>query len=235
MGSEWLLIPLLVAGFGALVVLAGLVHLLSGRPGRAGRNLFMGLIVGGLGLVASLIALNTQTYGRLTHEKPVALVTVKAEDPADNRYSVTVKRIDGVEQTRVCSVQGDEWLIAARVQTWKPWANVLGLDTTYELDQIANKYTTAERGNGKTITACDLRTTPEVNRYVPPHILSWLLDRSFTENRRFGSANYMPLTDGAEYRVVITQTGLNSEPVKAGERDAGDGSGAPKPAGSSPL
>ena len=34
-------------------------------------------------------------------------------------------------QVRFC---GDEWLIGGRVQKWKPWANVLGLDATYTLD-----------------------------------------------------------------------------------------------------
>ena len=53
-------------------------------------------------------------------------------------------------------MKGDEWMMSARLQKWKPWANIIGLDVTYTLDQIANKYSNAARGNGQTIAACDL-------------------------------------------------------------------------------
>jgi hypothetical protein len=113
-------------------------------------------------------------------------------------------------------LQGDEWDIGARVQKWKPWANVLGLNATYVLDQVSNRYFTAARGNGKPITACDLRgPSPEVNRWIPRAWLDWLMNHSYTEDRKFGSAVFMPLADGAAYRVLITQSGLNTEPSNA--------------------
>jgi hypothetical protein len=49
---------------------------------------------------------------------------------------------------------------------------------------------------------------------------AWLASISLAEDRRFGSANYMPLADGAAYRVVITQAGFNAEPANAAARDA---------------
>jgi hypothetical protein len=42
------------------------------------------------------------------------------------------------------------------------------------------------------------------------------------EDRRFGSANYMPLADGAQYRIVITQYGFNAEPANAVAKAAND-------------
>ena len=42
---------------------------------------------------------------------------------------------------------------------------------------------------------------------------AWLAAHSYAEQRRFGSAVYMPLADGAIYRVVMTQSGLNAEAV----------------------
>ena len=35
---------------------------------------------------------------------------------------------------------------------------------------------------------------------------------AIAQDRRFGSANFMPLADGAVYKVVITQMGFNAEP-----------------------
>ncbi len=85
-----------------------------------------------------------------------------------------------------------------------------GLDSTYALDQLANKYSTAARGNGRPITACDLSgSTPR----LLPALSVWLLQGARASQRHFGSAVYMPLMDGAIYRVVMTQNGLNAEAV----------------------
>ena len=105
------------------------------------------------------------------------------------------------------------------MQKWKAWANVLGLDSTYDLDQIANKYASAARGQGKPITACSL-TGPTPDAGILDGLDAWLMAHAFVEQRRFGSAVYMPLTDGAIYRVLMTQSGLNVEPVNPIARDA---------------
>ena len=211
----WWVAPAAVAVFGVLFILSGTGHLFNGRLARGSRHMIGGTGAAAIGLALSLVALNTQLFARLTHEGPVADVIVKAIDPAQSKYLVTVRRLDGQIPDQSCNIQGDQWLIGGEVQKWKPWANVLGLDATYTLDQISNKYFTAERGNGKLITACDLKGVPEVNKYVPDKWLPWLLDHFYTADRRFGSANYMPLADGAVYKVVITQSGFNAEPENA--------------------
>jgi hypothetical protein len=214
LGWYWLIAPLAVAIAGVVLLLAGIGHFFGGNLGKGSRRLMIGVPVAAVGLAASLLALNTQTFARLSQEGDVAQVDVKAINPANNLYQVTVKRLDGSDVTTVCNIQGDEWMIGGRVQKWKAWANVLGLDSTYALDQVDNKYFTAARGNGKMITACDLSgAEPAVNKVVPHSILYWLVDQSYTEQRRFGSASYMPLADGAQYKVVMTQSGLNAEPV----------------------
>ena len=48
----------------------------------------------------------------------------------------------------------------------------------------------------------------------------WLFGQSYTEQRHFGSAAYMPNADGAVYKVVMTQSGLNAEPVNAAANQA---------------
>jgi hypothetical protein len=215
-GWYWIAVPAAVALLGFLVFVAGIGHAVKRRPVRAGVHLTTGAAATVLGLAFSLIGLNAQTYSRLSYESGVALVHVKAVDPAQSLYDVTVTHLDSNAPPVVCRIQGDEWVMSARVQKWKPWANALGLDSTYRLDQLSNKYFTAERGNGHLITACDLRAPkPVVNQYVPEPWLFWLFDQSVLEDRRFGSAAYMPLADGADYRVIMTQSGLNAEAVNA--------------------
>jgi hypothetical protein len=222
---NWILwaAPLLVAASGMALLVSGGRHLLRGRAARAGGHMLVGAPLAIIGVAAGLLGLNAQSFARLTHEGPVAEVSVRTIDPAQSRYLVTIRRLDGSGRVQTCEIQGDEWVLSGRVQKWKPWANLLGLDATYTLEQLSNMYFTAERGNGKTITACDIAdVAPRIDRYVPQRWLSWLATQSYTVQRRFGSANYMPLANGAVFRVVITQSGFNAEPVNAAARAAND-------------
>jgi len=228
MGLLWWAAPVAVAVFGVLFIVSGVGHAVSGHHARAGRRFVGGTAVAGIGFALSLVGLNMQLFSRLTHEGAVADVIVKAVDPAKNLYKVTVKRLDGDIPPQSCTIQGDEWLIGGRVQKWRPWANVLGLDATYSLDQITNKYDSAARGNGKMMTTCDLHGQPVVNSYVPGPWTQWVLQNFYTEDRRFGSANYMPLADGAVYRLLITQSGFNAEPKNDAAKAANE---APRPDG----
>jgi hypothetical protein len=221
LGWYWLIAPLVVAIAGAVLFLRGLGHIASGNNAGGTGRLVVGAPLALIGSVVGLIGLNTQTFARLTYEAPVADVSIRALNPAQNLYRVTVKRLDGPDITETCDLAGDEWEMSARVQRWRPWANVLGLNATYTLDQLDNKYFTAERGNGKPIMACDLRgPPPAIDAYIPPAWLAWLTHHSYTEERRFGSASYMPLADGATYRVIMTQAGLNAEPTDAAAQKA---------------
>jgi hypothetical protein len=221
LGWYWIAAPLAAAALGVLLLLTGIGHLFAGRPGRASMHSIIGAPIAIAGLALSLLGLNTQTFARLSHEGALAEVSIKAIDPAHNLYEAKVTRLDVPAPVQICRLQGDEWEMNARVQKWKPWANVLGLDSTYALDQIANKYFDAGRGNGQPITTCDLKgPPPAVNQYVPQSWLFWIVDHAYVEDRRFGSASYMPLADGAVYRVVTTQSGLNAEPVNEAAKAA---------------
>lgn len=226
MGQFWVAAPLIAGVAGVFVFLMGLGHLFRGRPVTGGGHFVVGAPLAVLGFALGLLGINTQTYARLTHEGPVAEVSVHLIDAATSRYAVTVHRLDATNLTETCELQGDDWVISGRVQKWKPWANILGLDATYTLNQISNMYSSAERGNGKTITACDIQgPPPAVNQYVPDDWVGWLAKQAYTVDRRFGDANYMPLADGAVYRVIITQSGFNSEPVNDAARKANQAAG----------
>lgn len=216
-------VPLMVAVSGLVLLTSGFGHLLRGRTVRASGHMLFGTPLAVIGFAVGLLGLNAQTYARLTHERPVAEVSVRSLDPASARYLVTIRRLDGTNRVQTCELQGDEWVLSGRVQKWKPWANLLGLDATYTLEQLSNMYFTAARANGKPITACDIAdVAPRIDQYVPHAWLAWLAAQAFTVDRRFGSANYMPLADEAVYRVVITQSGFNAEPVNQTARAAND-------------
>jgi hypothetical protein len=211
----WMIVaPLAVAVLGLAIFLGGFVHAIKARFGRASVHLGGGAAVTIVGLAAGLIGLNLQVYNQLTYEVPLADVTVHALNPAQRLFAVTVTRLDQTHFVQSCSVQGDAWEIGGRFQKWKPWANVIGLNATYTLDQISNRYYSAADGNGRPITACDLTAPqPEVVQYLPDTVARWALKHMQVEDRLFGSANFMPMVEGAEYKVVATQFGFNAEPV----------------------
>lgn len=207
----WVLAPLAVVVLAVLLLVRAIVHVARRRVAHAGMHAATATVLLLAAFCAALLILNTQSFSRLTAERAVADVTVAAIDPGAGLYRVIVQRLDGSRMTHQCIVQGDEWLLSARVQKWKPWATILGLDSTYALDQVANKYFSAARGNGMKITACDLSAPPATD--IAPGLRGWLLAHAYVEQRRFGSAVYMPLADGAIYRVTMTQSGLNAEAV----------------------
>jgi hypothetical protein len=223
MGSIWIIAPLVVAALGFLFFLGGAGHLFRGRAARAGLGLGGGGAITIGGLAVGLLGLNLQSYSRLTYEAPVAEIGIHAQNLAQKLYTVTVHRLDGTDRTTNCTLQGDEWLLSGRVQKWQPWANEIGLNATYTLNQLSNMYFSAAEANGRPITTCDIQgPAPKINQYLPESWAKWLMSLALVQDRRFGSANFMPLADGAVYKVVITQTGFNAEPVNDAATKAND-------------
>jgi hypothetical protein len=119
-GFAWIAVPALIALFGLGLLLTALAHYGRGRPGRGTAHLAAGAPLAIAGVAIALLALNTQTFARLTHEGAVADVWIVAIDPAKSLYRARVTRLDGPKLSQDCIVQGDEWDIGAGVQKWKP-------------------------------------------------------------------------------------------------------------------
>jgi hypothetical protein len=214
MGSIVIIAPLVVAVVGFLIFIGGAGHMVHGRAGRATFGLGGGGALTIAGLAAGLIGLNMQSYSRLTYEVPLAEVRVHTVNPAKKIYVVTVIRLDGTNRRQNCTLQGDAWELGGRFQKWHPWANELGLNATYTLDQISNRYFSAAEANGRPITACDINgPAPKVNHLLPDGWAQWLMGHMLVKERFFGSASYMPMVDGANYTVIATQFGFNAQPA----------------------
>lgn len=216
MDSALVIAPLVVAGLGLFTFLFGLVALLRGRIARGGGGLVVGGTLAILGLGTGAVGVNLYAYQRLTYEVPLAEVTVHAVSPAQKIYRVSVHRLDQETRDQDCLLQGDAWEIGGRFQKWKSWANEIGLNATYTLDQLSNRYFQASEANGKPITACDLTgPQPVINHYLPSGWLDWALAHMKLKERYFGSASFMPMVDGAKYTVIATQFGFNAQAANA--------------------
>jgi hypothetical protein len=217
----WFIIPGLIVLLALIIVVRGLLGLFSGRFfGGLG-----GILGGGLILVISgallLTGLDVQTYQRLTYERPVATLTARQLGPKFFEVTVAEPAAEGLPAPppRVYQVHGDDWRLEARVLKWKGWASVLGLDSQYRLDRLSGRYEETEDELHAERSVYDLRPDP------PSQIDFWKLARKSSRfapmvDTLYGSGAFMPLADGGQYEVWITQSGLLARPVNEQARNA---------------
>lgn len=82
------------------------------------------------------VALGVQGYRALTPEDIAAMVRTEPLGP--NRFKAHFRFPDGREAAY--TLNGDQLYVDAHILKWRPWANVLGLHTVYELDHVAGRY-----------------------------------------------------------------------------------------------
>jgi hypothetical protein len=219
----WWILPALAGLLALGLFAAGVGALLRRHPYRA----LGGIFTGGLMLVASaallLLGMDIQTFSRLTYERPVA--TIALHQTGDKQFDATLVRsvdysgqgMDTPAPTGSVDVspptfplKGDEWRVEARVLKWKPWANVLGLDARYRLERLSGEFAdTAQEQTGPRSTY-DLHPAVGDDRLTR---LSARLHQAWLVDTVYGSAALMPMADGAQYSLAMTQAGLVARPT----------------------
>ena len=225
----WWIVPAVVGLIGLVLLFRGLGalfrgKLVSGLLGGVGGAGFMALAA-----IAALLALDVQTYSRLVYERPVATVMTRQLGP--QYYEATVIQPGNGENmpaaTNLYPLHGDEWRIEAQVLKWKPWANVLGLNTQYRLDRLSGRYQSIQQEINAERSVHPLSMT-EADNGLPWRISTWDAARKYRKyvdavDTLYGGAAYMPMADGARYDVWITQSGLIARPANDVARNASAG------------
>ena len=217
----WWILPAASALLGSIVLLRGLGGFFGGRLVGG----FFGTAVGGAllaaGAVVALAGLDVQTYQRLTYERPVATIETRQLGPqlfeATLTTPATATEPGGL--VKRYQVHGDQWRIEARLLKWKPWANVLGLDTQYRLDRLSGRYESTADELTAPRSVYDLG--PE-----PGNIDMWTMARKSKRyapmvDSFYGGGAFMPMANGARYEVWLTQTGLVARPMNPAALEAG--------------
>jgi hypothetical protein len=218
----WWILPLAAGVLGLLLLGRALAALGDKKPISG----LLGVILGGgllaAGIIVVLAGLDIQTYQRLTFERPVATIELTQKGPND--FDAALREADGqggFGPAHSYELYGDEWRIEARVLKWKPWANVLGLDSQYRLNRLAGEYsdTQAELNDKRSVYDLHPPTGTGVDLW---QIVRASKNSAFVDTL-YGSAALMPMANGAKYEVVITQSGLIARPVNAAASQAGLG------------
>lgn len=159
-------------------------------------------------LLAGLFGWNLWSYHRLTAEQQVA--DLNFERIASSAFVATL-HIPG-QAPRRYELHGDDWQLDARLVTWAPWMQVLGKDPIYRLDRLAGRYRDIDQARSR---------APSVWALTPnPGIDLWSLARDHGQwlpgvDAAYGSAVYLPMADGAGYRISLSSHGLVARPYNA--------------------
>lgn len=154
-----------------------------------------------------IVALNMYSFKKLVEEVPIATVSFERLGP--QHYRSTVSQPHGAETTY--DLRGDLWQIDARILKWGSLWNTLGFRNGYKLDRIQGRYLSLEqeRGDERTVFSLteaeigfDLWAILNQNRGMIPGI-----------DASFGSATYVPMTDGGIFSVALSTSGLVARPL----------------------
>ncbi len=221
----WWIVPA-AAGLVALIVLAdALTSLIRRRPYRALGGIFGSGALFAVAAVLVLLGLDIQTFSRLSYERPVA--TIALHQTGDKQFDATLIRSVNLSEQGADTpaptgsadigpptypLRGDEWRVEARILKWKPWAVALGLDSRYRLERIAGEFadTAAEQTGPRSVY--NLRPATGDDRLTR---LSVRLHQARLVDTVYGSAALMPMADGAEYALSMTQSGLVARPANS--------------------
>jgi hypothetical protein len=217
---DWWWAPLALVGvIGLAILVGGLGGLFRGKLLTGGLRIIGGGAFVAVAVGAAMLGIDLQTYRRLTYEAPVAVIETHQKGP--RLYDATLSEPAAGGAARTYELHGDEWEVDARVLKFRPWANVIGLNTQYRLERLSGRYQDVESELAAPRSAYDLAPRPGGG------LDFWRLGRRYGHSvvdTLYGSGAYMPMADGARYEVWITQNGLLARPINAAANTA-SGSG----------
>ena len=112
---------------------------------------------------------------------------------------------------------GDHWQLDVRFLKWTLPAVLLGADAMYQLDRLSGRYAEPVRSGEVEVTAYGLAGKPGQALW---QLASAAGRRAGWVDTVYGNAVYMPMADGARYRISVTTSGLVARPDNAAARDA---------------
>jgi len=170
------------------------------------------LLVLAIALIA--LATNLYTYHRISHEQDVAEIIFRQLGP--QHYSATVYLKDK-HQNAEYIINGDEWQLDARIIKWKPPLYLAGLDSLYRLERISGRYRDVEEEKTENRTVYSLAENEGLDIWSitknHPSWIPWV-------DAYYGSATYLPMKDGARFKITLSQTGLLARPVNEASKES---------------
>lgn len=210
-------------GIGVFLIL-GLVLLAKGVRRLWQRKMLRGSLQGLTGLLfislaalAISIAMNLYTYQVFNKEELVAEVRFESIGPQYYRIYFS----PAGEAARLFEMHGDEWQVDARLLKWHGVANMLGMQTVYRLERLSGRYHRIEQERD------DIRSVHSLADSKGFDLWAWSREHQqgmalFGEvvDAIYGGAVYMPMANRAQFKVMVTHSGLIVRPSNKIARQA---------------
>jgi len=204
---DWLMATSIGFGvLGLLFLLAGVASARRRRFARLSLHIVLALACLACGALFLTLQLSLQGYRALTREDLAA--TIQAEPVGPSQFRVTIYLANG--QTDNYWLAGDEVYVDAHILKWKPWANLFGLHTAYELDRLAGRYHRIEDEQMRPRTVYQLATDRLIDVFALRRRYGWL---ESVVDAEYGSAAFFPARDRITIELRVSTTGLLVRPV----------------------
>ncbi len=214
------LVSALIAIVGLAFTATGIRRLVQRRFLKAAGLELSGIAFLFLASSTFLLASNLYTYQRLTYEQAVAEITFQQLDTQE--YRAEIKALDSDFQ-KVVDLKGDEWQLDSQVLTWQGVATLFGLDANYRLHRISGRYLDISEEQLKPRSVFSLVDKPAI--IEDDKFDLWKFAHKYQNwlhwvDASYGSAVFLPMTDGAKFQVSISRTGLIARPANKEARQA---------------
>ena len=207
-------------GLAVVIGLVGLIILWVALRMLFGGNWLLGWLRGTIGLlvlasagVVGLAAWDLYSYRPLPIAGPIATLSFEAE--GDQRYQV---RIEQGSMLRYATLEGDLWQLDARVLRWKGVATLIGLEPGYRLQQLTARFLAVEQQDQARYAQAALAQSPfKMDFWSGVQSCDCT---SLVLEAQPQRVTFMPIADGAAYRIEMTPTGLLASPANAAAEEA---------------
>jgi hypothetical protein len=201
-----------MAGFAVLAVTLLILTVSAWRRGHrisSTIGLLTAALCGSLATLSGAVTVGIAGYHAFTQE--VVAATITTEPLGRQRFRATVLLPDS--SLHSYDLAGDEIYVDAHILKWRPIANLLGLQTAYELDRIAGRYHTVADEQTRERTVYSLAQDKPFNTFDLARRY-WVL-RPFVD-AQYGSATFINATAARRpqdarsvtYEVRVSTTGL---------------------------
>lgn len=177
------------------------------------RSWFLGWLRGTCGLaflaaagLVGVIAYDLLSYDPLPEGKPLLTLSFAADGP--QRYRVNM--LEGGDEREVL-LEGDMWQLDARLLRWKGLASLIGLQPGYRLEKLSGRFLAIEQQE----TARHAQVTLAHSPYGID-LWRWLRlgqHDLFLFDPEAARVTYLPIADGAMFRISLSPTGLLAQPM----------------------
>jgi len=207
-------IAVFIALTGLLLAVVSFSRLRQKRLLSAGIYSSSSLVLLVLAVALIALATNLYTYHRISHEQDVAeIIFIQS---GHQLYSATIYYKDE-SQSAEYIIRGDEWQLDARIIKWKPPLYLAGLDSLYRLERISGRYRDVEEEKTENRTVYSLAENKGLDIWsitkIYPSWVPWV-------DAYYGSATYLPMKDGARFKITLSQTGFLARPVNEAGKES---------------